>query len=127
MDEINYDLLKQKSILFVDDDRQTVEAIQKKLNSKFGTAYFAYDGQEGLELFNKYKPDIIISDIEMPLLNGIELLKYVKKAATNTLFFIISGYTQESVDAKDADAFFVKPFYTKEVFAKITSIYQNKQ
>lgn len=87
MEEIN-----NTTILYIEDDEITKEQISIFLQSQCKKLYTASNGQEGYELFIKYKPDIIITDIEMPKLNGIDMLKKVRKVSLSTQMIIISAY-----------------------------------
>ena len=51
-----------------------------------------FDGLEAKELIEKYKPDILISDIRMPFLNGFEIIEYAQNINPNTVIIVISGY-----------------------------------
>ncbi len=54
--------------------------------------YTAIDGQEGLELYKKFEPEIVITDIEMPKLNGLEMAKKIRKHSLSTQIIIITAY-----------------------------------
>lgn len=67
--------LKNSTILYIEDDEITRENISSFLQRKCKNFFIACDGKEGLELFEKYTPDIIITDIEMPNLDGLSMDK----------------------------------------------------
>lgn len=67
------ELLKQFSVMHVEDDTSVRESLMRFLKRRFDAIYTAKDGSEGLELYMKHKPDIIITDIQMPVMDGIEI------------------------------------------------------
>ncbi len=73
------ELLKSFTILYVEDDRDTNEVISSILRSNFKEVYTAYDGEEGLETYKQKRPDIVLSDIQMPVMNGIEMSTLIKE------------------------------------------------
>ena len=80
------------TILLVDDE----EGIRNVLNITLGHAGFnvllAPDGDQGLAIFESHRPDIVISDIKMPGIDGIEVLKKVKASRPNIEVIILTGH-----------------------------------
>ncbi len=85
--------LKNSTILYIEDDDITRENISLYLKRKCKTFYQACDGIEGLKFFEKYKPDIIITDIEMPNLNGLDMAKKIRKMSSKVQIIITTAYT----------------------------------
>ncbi len=79
MKTISNELLEDISILYVEDEQSIREGYGRALRRIANHIYTAENGKEGLELYTKYKPDIVISDIKMPIMNGIEMLKAIKE------------------------------------------------
>lgn len=108
---------KGKSILIVDDDtdlRSTLVAIAENKGFK---VYEASDGQVAKSMIALNNPDVVLSDIRMPVLDGIGLLHYVKRNHP-TPFVLMTGFsdimeTQEAFKI-GADNFLAKPFTQKE-------------
>lgn len=67
------------TILVVEDDKFISNAYKIKFDAAGFTSEFAYDGQEALTILENFTPDIIILDLVMPIKNGFEVLKVVKK------------------------------------------------
>ena len=73
----NSEDLKRISLLFVEDEKLARTHISKVLKKRVGELFIAKDGVEGLELYKKHKPDIILTDITMPRMNGLEMAKAI--------------------------------------------------
>lgn len=73
------DSLKEISLLYVEDDESIRDILSMILQRFVGKLYIAFDGEDGLEKFKRYHPDIVISDIRMPKLNGIGMAKQMKE------------------------------------------------
>jgi len=71
-------------ILVIDDDRGTVEVIKKILVGQNYEVVTAYDGKEGIEKTKSEKPDLIVLDIRMPLMNGYEFMQTLRNDVVNT-------------------------------------------
>lgn len=102
------------SVLCVDDDALTTVAMEKRLLAEFKTVYTANNGLEGLDQFNKYHPDIIITDIKMPEMDGIRMITEIKKTAPNVKVIYITAFSQADTlihaIGAGADGYIVKPF-----------------
>jgi CheY-like chemotaxis protein len=68
----------QSKILLVEDDPMVVKMYQRKLTMDGFDLTLAFNGEEGLEALKKNKPDIVLLDVMMPKMNGIEMLKIIK-------------------------------------------------
>ena len=84
--------LKKLSLLYVEDDENTREELEYFLQHKVKNLYIAKNGQEGLELFEKYQPDLIVTDIQMPIMTGIKMVKLIKQINPNIPIVIITAY-----------------------------------
>ncbi len=80
------------SILYVEDNTTLREHASKLLKKFFDLVYNACDGQEGLETFKKYHPDIILTDIKMPRMDGLTLSEHIKKISPETKIIIMSAF-----------------------------------
>ena len=77
--DTNAFVMSNYSLLVVDDNQDLVDFLRDMLKDKFKQIYAAADGVEALELLRKYQPDIIVSDVMMPRMNGYELCKQIKE------------------------------------------------
>jgi DNA-binding response OmpR family regulator len=87
--------LKNSTILYIEDDEITRENISSFLKRKCKNFFQACDGKEGLELFEKHSPDIIITDIEMPNLDGLSMAKKIRKKSPSTQIIITTAYASQ--------------------------------
>ncbi|MCK9223595.1 MAG: sigma-54 dependent transcriptional regulator [Candidatus Muirbacterium halophilum] len=113
-------------ILVADDDSSIRKAIEYDFKEKNINAIFAQDGKQAQDLFDEFEPSIVVLDIKMPKLNGMELLKYIKKKAPETKVLMISahGTIELAVESMKigAEDFIVKPFSLAELSQKILKL-----
>jgi DNA-binding response OmpR family regulator len=89
-------VLKNSSILLAEDEKVVRESFKKLLELYVATVYIAKDGQEAYELYKKFHPDIIITDVKMPKMNGIELIKKIRESDQKTPIIVTSAYTDQN-------------------------------
>lgn len=94
--------LDQMTLLYVEDDEITRDYLALYLNRRFGKLYIAKDGREGLGLFIKHRPDIVLTDIRMPLMNGLEMAEEIRKVDRDVPIIVTTG----SDNAEDAERMF---------------------
>lgn len=84
--------LKKITILYVEDDKNTREELEFFLENKVLKLYSAKNGEEGLALFKEHSPDLIISDIQMPVLNGIDMVRQIKEINFSIPVILITAF-----------------------------------
>ncbi len=113
-----FENLKNYTILYVEDEKESVELIQTLLKTKIKTIFVAYDGVEGLELYKKHLPDIVISDIQMPNMNGIEMAKEIKKLNPKQNIIFITAFNENNLLLEainlGIDKYIIKPILSLE-------------
>jgi len=113
------------SILFVEDDNVVCLTIGRILAREFpdSTVYTAENGLIGLELFKEHTPEIVITDINMSVMDGIEMARKIKLIKTDTKFIVITGYSDNNYLEKYSEIGFedyiVKPLDIEKLFAAI--------
>jgi len=70
------------NILYAEDEESLRRGMEKSLKRLFKNVYVAKDGYEGIELFKEHTIDVIISDINMPNINGIEMFQSIRELST---------------------------------------------
>lgn len=84
--------IESSIILYIEDDEITRKNFSQFLKSQCKMLYTASDGLEGFELYKKHEPDIVITDIEMPVLSGLEMARKIREISSSTQIIIISAY-----------------------------------
>jgi two-component system NtrC family sensor kinase len=81
-----------RKILLIDDEEGNVRVLSMSLRSDGYDVVTAYSGEEGLEVFNTEFPDIVLTDLKMPGMSGLEVLKQIKTSSPETEVIIITGH-----------------------------------
>ncbi len=116
---------KKVTILVVDDDRDFLSSIDYLLRSRESrySIILARDALEGLRKFKENKPDLVITDLRMPDIYGLELLTWLKNEDPSTPVIILTAYNsiESAVEAfkRGADDYLVKPFQTDQLINAI--------
>ncbi len=110
---------KKYSILYVDDDESYREIMKDILSMFFDNVMMAKDGVEALELYKEFTPKIVITDINMPQMNGLELIEEIQKLNFEVSFIILTGFIENAHLLKALELginkYLIKPL-DKEVF-----------
>ncbi len=114
------------NILIVEDEPKVATFIRKSLEESNFTAEIAYDGQVAERMFMQFDYDLIILDVIIPYINGIELCKRIKsvKPSMPVLLLTALGTTEDKLIGFDAgaDDYLVKPFEFRELLARIKAV-----
>ncbi len=112
--------LSKYTLLYIEDDDYIRQNAVEFLEEYFHEIYEAADAKEALEIFQRYKPDIVITDIEMPEINGLELCKTLRQTDAQTPIIVISAFTdtQYLLEAVGLGLvkYLVKPVEEEELF-----------
>lgn len=103
------------TVLFVDDEANILASIRRAVVDEEYISYFAGSGAEALTIMEKKEISVIVTDMRMPGMDGLQLLKIVKEKYPNTVKIVLSGYTQLSqvlatVNQADIFNFIAKPW-----------------
>lgn len=113
------EILKDLKILFVEDEVNISKLLKDALSDYFYSFTVASNGEEGLDKFKKVKPDIVITDIMMPKLDGLEMTKQIKEINEDTPIIVLSAFSDKDKLLKAIDIgitkYFIKPFDPEEV------------
>lgn len=109
-------------ILVVDDEAQLTRVLRTGLKSRGYDVRTAPDGMIALETFNEWQPDLVITDLAMPVMDGLELCRQLR-AISQVPIIVLSAKGEEKtkIEALDlgADDFVTKPFGIDELFARV--------
>ena len=86
--------MENRAVLFVDDEEKVLESIERCLLDESYRKYFAKSGPEALEILQREEVHVIVVDMVMPGMDGLELLKIVKKQYPEIINMVLSGYAQ---------------------------------
>lgn len=110
--------LSKYNVLFVDDEMQVLKAIKRGLHLEEYNKFFATTGEEALEIIKNEEIAMIITDMKMPKMDGLSLLKKVNEIKPNIVKVILSGYTNlaqiiATINAINIYKFILKPWDLK--------------
>lgn len=96
-------LTKEKTVLVIEDDHMSRTMIARILSHLFHRVLEAENGLKGLEFYQSEKPDIIITDITMPGMDGTRLIQEIRNEDPHLKILVMSAYTQEELPASLRD------------------------
>ena len=117
---------KHPTILYIEDEEGIRNQLSKFLKYFSSELFVACDGQEGLELYKQRLPDIVVSDIKMPNMNGIEMVKAIKEINPQQHIVFTTAHSESSyfMDAIDmqVDGYVLKPVNLEKLEEKLENI-----
>jgi len=124
--EINKELLKRKVILYVEDDASTADEVSFFLRAYVKELYVAKDGKEGLELFSSHHIDLILTDIQMPVMNGLKMIQEIRSTNKNIPIMITTAFNETTylIEALNmgVNKYALKPINLKELVKTIETL-----
>lgn len=111
-----------KRILVVDDEPQITRVLRRSLTAHRYEVRTAADGEAALDLLNDWNPDLVITDLSMPEMTGIELCRQIRKTSQVPIIVLsVRGEEKTKVEALDAgvDDYVTKPFGIDELLARV--------
>ena len=119
--------MKEK-ILIVDDEKDIVKMLEYNLRKEGFRTLFAYDGEDALDLAGRERPDLVVLDLMLPGLDGLEVCKALKKESkTSSVPVIMLTAKKQETDKivgleLGADDYVTKPFSIRELIARIKAV-----
>ena len=114
-----------KSILIVEDDNNIADLLRLYLEKEGYQATIAADGTQGIDLYRKLRPDLVLLDVMMPGVDGWGVLRAIRQESqTPVIMLTAKGETPDKVSGlkQGADDYITKPFEMKEVLARIEAV-----
>ena len=121
------------SVIIVEDKKELSSFLKESLQESFKNVYVAANGEEALEIISQKHPDIIVSDIMMPKMNGYELCKKIKEDIATSHIPVVLLTARGDLDSTTmgyklgADAYLAKPFDMELLLAVITNQLKNRE
>lgn len=111
---------KELIILVVEDEVKARESMINILSERFSKVIGAQNGDEGLKKFKKFKPDLVITDIAMPIMDGLDMAREIKEISDDVPIVVLSAYSEKerllrSIDI-GIDKCLIKPVDIEELF-----------
>src|ERR1700684_4405621 len=113
---------EHKHILVVDDETHISRVLRTSLSSHGYDIRVANDGETALEIMKDFTPDLVITDLMMPNMNGMELCRQLRKTSQVPILVLsVRGEERSKIEALDsgADDYITKPFSTGELLARV--------
>jgi DNA-binding response OmpR family regulator len=124
---------EKTKILVIDDEPNIVQTLQDRLEMNEYRVFTAHNGRDGLDKFDREKPDVILLDVIMPIMDGLEMLETLRKRPegqdVSIIMLTARSQTQDiaRANACGIDDYIVKPFDLSELLAKIESVIEHRK
>ncbi|PLY07624.1 MAG: DNA-binding response regulator [Arcobacter sp.] len=129
MDQLE-EQLKNLTVLCVEDEDGIRKRLVNTLKYYFAEVYEASNGEDGYYMYYDKKPNLIISDIEMPEKNGIEMVEEIRKEDLSTIIIMLTAYSNEeyllSLINLNINHYILKPLTSESLFAGITKVFKER-
>ena len=118
--------MKNSTVLYVEDNKDIADEVAFFLRAQVKELWIAYDGEEGLALYKKHQPNLIITDIQMPKMNGIEMIRSIRAQDQYipiivTTAFSESDYLLNTINLQ-VSAYLIKPLSLKDLLMSIARV-----
>jgi len=111
--------LNDFTLLYVEDNKIIQKIVKVILETHFKEIYLADDGEKGVELYQEKNPDIVLADISMPNMNGLDMISKIKKLNPNQKIALLTGYNNITYLNKainiGVDKYILKPIQPKQM------------
>ena len=113
--------MEKRTVLFVDDEKKILTSLERGLLDEPYRTIFATSGKEALKILEEKEVHVIVTDMRMPEMGGLELLKIVKEKYPHIVRLVLSGYTQittllTAINQGEIFKFITKPWKLEEEF-----------
>lgn len=119
-------ILKDLKVLCVEDEENISKLLKSAISEHFYSFIIAKNGEEGIEKFNKISPDIVITDIMMPKLDGLSMSTIIREKNNTIPIIVLSAFSEKEKLLKAIDLginkYFIKPFDPEELLDYIKTL-----
>jgi CheY-like chemotaxis protein len=119
-----------KKILVVDDEKEINETLSEILSAQGHKMFSAFDGEEAIKILKENAIDLVLLDIRMPKVDGIEVIKAIKQLSPQPKVMVITGFADsylEKVKQLGVDGFFVKPVRLDSIIKRMRELLETKR
>lgn len=118
--------LKKLSLLVAEDDKSTLDALKELLEPKVGCLFTTDNGMDAFDIYREKMPDVVLTDIRMPKMDGLEFIEYLRNEDRHTVIIFMSAFSDEgkleSAQKLGAAMFIKKPIDPDELIFALISI-----
>ena len=122
--------MEQFNILLVDDEVDFVETLAKRLELREYTVHGVHRGEDALEALERFPADVVVLDVMMPGIGGVETLRHIKKRYPTIEVIILTGYTstETAIEVMEIGAFdyLIKPIAFEELHYRLQDAYHKR-
>ena len=121
--------MSNKRVLVVDDEPEVTLALQVFFLGKGYEMLTALDGLQAIRLLKQHPVDLVLLDMKMPGVNGVEVLKFIRAEVSSTRVIVVTAYDlqfQEIVEQIGVDGFLMKPFGIQALTQKVEEVLSGK-
>ena len=119
-----------KTILYVEDEEHIRNELVEILELDYPNVLIASNGKEGLELYKQHLPDLVISDIQMPQMDGMTMCEEIKKIDKNVPIILTTAFNErtykERADELSIVDFIAKPISVSDLYSCIDACFERK-
>lgn len=123
-------ILENLTILIVEDENETRKLMQDVMQGEFAKIVSAQNGDEGLKKFKKYNPDIVVTDIAMPISDGLDMAMQIKEISKDTPIVVLSAHSEKEKLLKAIDVgidkYVIKPIDMDEFLTTLEIVAKSK-
>jgi len=120
---------KEALILYVEDEKDIRHEMSEILSLDYENVIIAENGQDGLKMYQEHNPDLVITDVQMPYMNGIDMSKAILEINKNAKIILITAFNEDSYISKAKEAgiknYINKPVNINDLFSSINIILSN--
>ena len=123
-------ILKNLTVLLVEDDSDSKKIMHDMLSDNFEKVFTAQNGDEGLKKFKKYNPNMVITDVFMPISDGLDMTRYIKEISKDTPIIVLSAHSEKETLLKaidvGVDKYLIKPIMADDLLKTIENVAKSK-
>ena len=123
-------ILKNLTVLLVEDDSDSKKIMHDVLSDNFEKVFTAQNGDEGLKKFKKYNPNMVITDVFMPISDGLDMTRYIKEISKDTPVIVLSAHSEKETLLKaidvGVDKYLIKPIMVDDLLNTLENVAKNK-